>query len=57
MHQENSERLKMMIKYETITSTARSMELVHTTFGLKDAKVSSIVNISVRTELKNIMPH
>ena len=47
----------MMIKYETIMSTPLSMKLADTTFGEKDAKVPFIVNILVRTELKNITPH
>ena len=41
IRQENSKRPKMMIKYETITCTPLSMKLADTTFGPKDAKVSS----------------
>ena len=47
----------MMIEYETKNCTPLSMKLADTTFGQKDAKVSSIINILVRTELKNITPH
>ena len=46
-----------MIKYETITCTPLSMKLADATFGQKDAKISYINNILVRTELKNITPH